>query len=308
MQPMPFRPAPVDSAQGFASPKRKRETEDIAGSPRGAMRPRTDLPVRSLEDEFSEPQSPRTNVSNQLQSLQILDSQIPLLDFGRKHEDLDRVNRGLSSSKVGNLGCDNMTTARTKGPKQVTLEDSAYTISTSTRLDVSSTLTTNPEPPSTPTLHPISPLDPTARTISPLPTTAVPPAISPLPRGTPPPTAESHTIPHSLSPRSSPPASISELVWQESEITGHSPDDPTDDGYGINGIGFRPTAAMAQARTRRRRQQVAEWKSREAREARQRRMDRRRGSDNDSGHANNDGSGVVGTEERKVRFVDPSSG
>src|SRR6186713_2816934 len=117
MQPMPFRPAPADNAQGFASPKRKREMQDIAGSPRGAMRPRTDPPVRSLEDEFPEPQSPRTNVSNQLQSLQILDSQIPLPDFGRKHEDLDHVDRSLGNSRIMNSRCDVITTASAKGPK-----------------------------------------------------------------------------------------------------------------------------------------------------------------------------------------------
>ncbi|KAL9625566.1 MAG: hypothetical protein Q9160_000279 [Pyrenula sp. 1 TL-2023] len=66
------------------------------------------------------------------------------------------------------------------------------------------------------------------------------------------------------------------LTWHESEITGHNPADPSDDGYGINGIGFKPTAAIAWARSQRRKQQVAEYKNREAREARQRRSERRR--------------------------------
>lgn len=65
------------------------------------------------------------------------------------------------------------------------------------------------------------------------------------------------------------------LTWHESEITGHNPADPNDDGYGINGIGFKPTAAIAWARNQRRKQQVAEYKNREAREARQRRSERR---------------------------------
>ncbi|KAJ5601881.1 hypothetical protein N7510_011415 [Penicillium lagena] len=65
------------------------------------------------------------------------------------------------------------------------------------------------------------------------------------------------------------------LVWHDSEITGHSPSDPTDDGYGINGIGFKPTAAIAWARSQKRQQQVAQWKSREAREAREKRRQRR---------------------------------
>lgn len=68
------------------------------------------------------------------------------------------------------------------------------------------------------------------------------------------------------------------LTWQDSEITGHLID-PTaeDDGEGINGIGFRPTPAMAYARQQKRKQQVSEWKAREAREARGRRIARRRG-------------------------------
>ena len=60
---------------------------------------------------------------------------------------------------------------------------------------------------------------------------------------------------------------ISPLTWQDSEITGHLALDPQDDGYGVNGIGFRPTAAMAYARSQKRKQQVKEWKTREAREA-----------------------------------------
>ncbi|KAJ6138577.1 hypothetical protein N7471_005063 [Penicillium samsonianum] len=66
------------------------------------------------------------------------------------------------------------------------------------------------------------------------------------------------------------------LVWHDSEITGHNPSDPTDDGYGINGIGFKPTASIAWERSQRRQKQVAEWRNREAREARERRRERRR--------------------------------
>ena len=67
------------------------------------------------------------------------------------------------------------------------------------------------------------------------------------------------------------------LTWNNSEITGHLATDPNDDGYGINGIGFKPTAAIAWARSERRKKQVAEWKNREAREARQSRRERRDG-------------------------------
>ncbi|KAL4747297.1 hypothetical protein BDW72DRAFT_17437 [Aspergillus terricola var. indicus] len=73
-----------------------------------------------------------------------------------------------------------------------------------------------------------------------------------------------------------PPAKVEDLLaWSDSEITGHNPTDPDDDGYGINGIGFKPTAAIAWARSQKRKKQVAEWKNREAREARERRRERR---------------------------------
>ena len=81
--------------------------------------------------------------------------------------------------------------------------------------------------------------------------------------------------------RKSPPLTsereIDPLTWHESEITGYDPTDPADDGYGINGIGFKPTAAMAWERSQRRQKQVEEWKKREAREARERRKEKRDG-------------------------------
>jgi hypothetical protein len=86
------------------------------------------------------------------------------------------------------------------------------------------------------------------------------------------------------------------LSWQDDEITGHELDlSGGDDGEGINGIGFRPTPAIAYARQQRRKQQVNEWKAREARDARQRRFERRRG------HVGIDGDGQRG---RVVRFKD----
>jgi len=82
----------------------------------------------------------------------------------------------------------------------------------------------------------------------------------------------------------------SHLTWQDSEITGHEIDTttPDDDGEGINGLGFKPTAAMARARSLKRRQQVSAWRTREAREARDarvRRLGRRRGLGESEGEA-----------------------
>ncbi|KAI9739727.1 MAG: hypothetical protein M1834_006446 [Cirrosporium novae-zelandiae] len=87
------------------------------------------------------------------------------------------------------------------------------------------------------------------------------------------------------------------MAWTETEITSYDPNDPDDDGYGVNGIGFRPTAALAHQRSQKRQKQIAEWKSREAREARQKRMERRRGEQNVLQVEN-------GPKRRKVRFDD----
>ncbi|KAJ3554179.1 hypothetical protein NPX13_g10684 [Xylaria arbuscula] len=66
------------------------------------------------------------------------------------------------------------------------------------------------------------------------------------------------------------------LTWQDDEITIYDPKDKDDDGTGINGIGFKPTAAVAYQRAQKRRQQLAEYKKREESEARARRNQRRR--------------------------------
>jgi len=92
------------------------------------------------------------------------------------------------------------------------------------------------------------------------------------------------------------------LTWQENEITIYDPEDSDDDGTGINGIGFKPTPANAYARTVRRRQQLADYKKMEEREARARRSHRRRGSPI---------PGLVElkgkVERRRVRFLESSS-
>jgi len=76
-------------------------------------------------------------------------------------------------------------------------------------------------------------------------------------------------------PRSPPP---SLLAWKDGEMAGSvagPATDPDDDGTGLNGIGFKPTPAMAYARSQKRRQQLSEWKRRETREARAKRSQRR---------------------------------
>jgi len=69
---------------------------------------------------------------------------------------------------------------------------------------------------------------------------------------------------------------LTALTWQDSEITGHLMSDPDDDGYGINGIGFKPTVAIAAARSNHRRKQINAWRTREEKDARERRAEKRR--------------------------------
>lgn len=82
-----------------------------------------------------------------------------------------------------------------------------------------------------------------------------------------------------VSPRAlSPMPDQESQFWSLSEITGHDPDDPDDDGTGINGVGFKPTAAMAAVRSSKRKQQVESWRKREAEDARRRRAEIRSGA------------------------------
>lgn len=119
------------------------------------------------------------------------------------------------------------------------------------------------------------------------------PALSPSPTLSP-------LLSRAKSPRSASPT----LWWTETEITGHDPKDPMDDGYGINGVGFLPTPAIAHARVERRRRQVVEWKNREAREARQKRSEMRRRRYVDGQGLGSASAGMPGGEVRKVRFLE----
>ncbi|KAJ5574165.1 uncharacterized protein N7459_008592 [Penicillium hispanicum] len=95
------------------------------------------------------------------------------------------------------------------------------------------------------------------------------------PRKQPDPSSPSKSRKQRLSPPLADTSLEDPFTWHDHEITGHNPTDPSDDGYGINGVGFRPTAATAWARSQKRQKQVAEWKNREAREAREKRRERR---------------------------------
>lgn len=95
------------------------------------------------------------------------------------------------------------------------------------------------------------------------------------------------------------------LTWHEDEITIYDPEDEDDDGVGINGIGFKPTPAIAHARTMKRRQQLAEYKKREEREARTRRsLRRRRGGTEPAQSGGRPQLETVDSASRKVRFME----
>ncbi|KAL9095505.1 MAG: hypothetical protein Q9165_002376 [Trypethelium subeluteriae] len=114
------------------------------------------------------------------------------------------------------------------------------------------------------------------------------------------------SLPLPFSPTS--PLSPTALTWKPAEITGHlissTLDTPDDDGYGINGIGFKPSPQLALARQMRRRQQVMEWRAREAREARMARW-KKRERDAGAGSGGVDGVSEVGGGgmKRVVRFA-----
>ncbi|KAI4150329.1 MAG: hypothetical protein LQ340_004146 [Diploschistes diacapsis] len=289
-------PSPaLDIPINFPSPKRKRDHDDTQGRDGSPMRLRTELPSRPLIDvteDLVNPASPRTKVSDQLNSLKLdINFSVPVLRFGKSGETRNSIGQypvvateDLASRYDG--------ATNKVAPVKTAASASSPLIPLST-IDLA--------PPQTPTLRPITTLQ------------SVPQVISPLPISSPHPGFETGSSPLASKPnqsahppriKSPPPPNASaahaSMAWTAAEITGHDPTDPADDGYGINGIGFRPTPAIAQARAQKRRQQLAEWRSREAKEARQRRFERRKGL----GKSSAGGLEKAGQTPRRVRFVE----
>ncbi|KAI9728347.1 MAG: hypothetical protein M1828_003747 [Chrysothrix sp. TS-e1954] len=102
----------------------------------------------------------------------------------------------------------------------------------------------------------------------------------------------------------------SSLAWDASEITGHLLDDPDDDGTGLNGVGFRPTALEAQRREARRKEQVERWRRTVTAEERRRRGERRLAGDAaaSSGRAVAEDDKGVQKPRRVVRFASVEKG
>ncbi len=114
----------------------------------------------------------------------------------------------------------------------------------------------------------------------------------PAPSSTPP---DAIILADTTAPRS-PSQAPGPSYWHDSEITGQTLGGPDDDGYGINGIGFKPTKAMEAERRMQRRRQVSECIAREAAEARKRRAQKRKEPPED-GNVKQHGQG------KAVRFV-----
>lgn len=256
------------------SPKRKRGDNDfdMTDAPSPTRLRTTDLPTRpGVEQEQEGRGSPRTAVAGNLQDLDLAET--PILDSQRS-----ALHSGTFNSCAFNplISLPGQTFDAPVTPPQ----SSHGPLPVNLSLQYSTCLPL--EIPETPRLAPVS---------------------SP----TPPPSATKPKM--SKSPP--PPSSAQALWWSDAEITGHNPKDPTDDGYGINGIGFLPTPAIANARVERRKKQVAEWKNREARDARQKRSDRRKRRDFGAFGAAVVGNPIVHAdnstpvdEGRKVRFLE----
>lgn len=235
-------------------------------------------PFSDSEAVASEEGSPRTAVSGQLQNLS-LRSTAPKLDFGRR-DDGEAAEKRLRLMREENGGWEDLDSNNPLPQGLESMENpSEASEEASARLPAD-------EGRGKPTFEIPGTADlPLKTTRSPSPNSGE--YIKPRAR----------RKDHSPPPFS--PPSAESLTWHDSEITGHAPTDPQDDGYGINGVGFRPTPAMAYARKQRRTQQISEWRSREAREARQKRSERRRG--NAGGTMEGRDSRVM-EERRKVRF------
>ena len=262
------------SPSTYLSPKRKRCRGDslLADAPSPSRLRTTDLPTRPfLERGYSIEDSPRTNVAGHLQKLDLQEhSPISDLDFSMPFE--SRIHRSKIGLQPGGFN------------PNIILPDKKYNAPITPPPNSDGPLITW-APPAKLDKEPVKPLE--------IPET---PRIRPVSSPTPPPSAKKSWSPPPLSPT---------LWWHDEEITGHNPTDPADDGYGINGIGFLPTPAIANARAERRKKQIAEWKNREAREARQKRGDRRRKRELESGFSGSvTNLGKRANESRKVRFLE----
>lgn len=255
------------------SPKRKRDQPPPVPLLNTALRPATTPPPRS-PGPSSRPNSPRNEVADQLRGMSLtsrtaipMSPLTPTDDVIRKKPKLDamRVDSGTSLN------------TQAQGEESISRKhgDILDTIAVKVASETPREIPETPQMPQPRILPDIASFaQPTAFVSSPA-NTSTKKVMLPSQASRSQQRSSSHPRPRKRSP--SPPPSV--LTWKDSEITGHLADpstDPDDDGTGINGIGFKPTPALAYARSQKRRQQINEWKARETREARARRSERRR--------------------------------
>ncbi|KAI9724974.1 MAG: hypothetical protein M1812_000250 [Candelaria pacifica] len=272
----------------YTSPKRKRdELEPSYSSPRNASRsstPNVDTSTHyQLSNLLTNEGSPRAAVSNQFEGLKLEGGSISRINFGGEG-DTDIASKRLKSNH-----------GESQGFMDIQVVSGSTIDGYVSSMEIPETPDRGGESAVSQKIHnEISSRHNETSSRQNLDTTddALPTAAAPTEART----RETATPP--LNPRELSPDPDS-LTWREEEITGHKPDDPDDDGYGLNCVGFKPTPAIAYARTQHRKQQILDWKTREGREARQKRSERRRG-----GVEANKAETLCKTEEgrRKVRF------
>ncbi|KAF2760708.1 hypothetical protein EJ05DRAFT_240460 [Pseudovirgaria hyperparasitica] len=265
-----MRAALLSPQYALHSPKRKRadSTNDSDTKPSTHFIPRLNIPAVS-EDARTPPDSPRDRVAQELSGLRLkeMDEGVRIIDFGVGHAGSGNIMDPASKRiKIDENVAHPGGCGRSENGDTQMLE-----IPETPQTSFGSTVSRNAAIPETPQISVTTelyeamghhkgsppPSHPQDDRLNPIP---IPPSNTPPPKQ-----------------RSPSPVPVLNFFWRDSEITGHLGEDPEDDGVGINGVGFRPTPQIAQARTIKRRQQVNDWKAREAREARQRRSERRRG-------------------------------
>ncbi|MCJ1403354.1 hypothetical protein MMC11_006577 [Xylographa trunciseda] len=289
----------------FISPKRKRDTttDHTASLSPCPIRLRTDLSSETSHLNSNGNESPRTTVAGQMQALRLGHEQASPLPPTQLPESLSSaidITAATYQPQIPSSLNASFELVAFQAETPNSMNGNYGSTAPSTYIPFIDGAGTPPSIPSTPHLKPVSPSP--ARTISPLPRSRrkspSPPPRSPSPNVEP---ADATLLsPPSLPvrPASSPSPSPPSIVELEN--------------LGLNGIGYRPTPAMAYARAQRRKQQVAEWKSREAKEARQRRSELRKRRDQNIGDPGRMMVGLGGDREggleemkvRRVRFVE----
>ncbi|KAF3004774.1 hypothetical protein E8E13_001827 [Curvularia kusanoi] len=263
------------------SPKRKRDHPQQMPVPllntALAIRPAQTPPQRDSPARSSGADSPRNAVADQLRGMTLLaTTAIPMSPL-TPTDDVIRKKPKLGAMDVDS---EDAADSHAAAPANYVRRAQAVTLDTTSIQDEPAAPLEIPETPEAPRPRIVTDIaafaQPTAFVSSCGSTASPQTSFSSQDSHTPTATNKSPSKPRPIKAPSSPP--LSALTWQDSEITGHlngPANDPDDDGTGLNGIGFKPTPAIAYERAQRRKRQLQEWKARETREARAKRSQRR---------------------------------